>query len=79
MRRLDVSPLPCFDATEEACSPYRTDVGFVEDSVVVALLTAPCSSGGWETWPGMPELAGALDYAGWPSTGSAAMRRTGAC
>ncbi|HSP42517.1 MAG TPA: hypothetical protein VLO11_06585 [Luteolibacter sp.] len=66
MKPLDVSPLPCMEVSDDTRKPDTATEGFVEDAVVLHLLTAAGANGGWQHEPVNTQPAGALDYAGWP-------------
>ena len=67
MRQLDVSPLPSMEQADGTVVASRPHDGFVEDSVVVALLTSAGPQDRRQYRPEFGLAASALDYAGWPS------------
>jgi hypothetical protein len=66
MKRLDVSPLPCMEVPEETRGHGATDEGFVEDAVILHLLTAAGPYRDRHHEPANAPAADAFDYAGWP-------------
>lgn len=65
MNRLNLSPLPCARLSEETRSPSAEHQGFVDDAVVLALLTGPMESRPHEDLGTLALAANEMDFAGW--------------
>jgi hypothetical protein len=65
MNRLNLSPLPCARLSEETQSPSAEHQGFVDDAVVLALLTGPTESRPHENFETLALAADETDFAGW--------------
>ena len=66
MQHLELSPLPCAVPAENSRSPMNAGLGFVDDSVVLALLTGTVGSRLPQVTGTLALAADEMDYAGWP-------------
>lgn len=66
MQHLDLSPLPCAAPPENPRPPANTGLGFVDDSVVLALLSGAMGSRLSQGIETLALAADEMDYAGWP-------------
>ncbi len=66
MQHLDLSPLPCAAPTENPRSILNACLGFVDDAVVLALLTGAAGSRFPQNIESLALAADEMDYAGWP-------------
>jgi len=65
MQHLDLSPLPCAVPAENS-QPAAATLGFVDDSVVLALLTGTVGSRFANGIQSLAQATDETDYAGWP-------------
>jgi hypothetical protein len=67
MNRLNLSPLPCVRLSEDhrTASPCEHLPGFVDDSVIMAILKAPGISRSTRDDAALALSADELDFAGW--------------
>jgi hypothetical protein len=66
MQRLDLSPLPCAAPPENSRSLVNATLGFVDDAVVLALLSGTTGSRFSHAIESLALTADEMDYAGWP-------------
>jgi len=74
MKRLDISPIPHCEAADEARPLRHAADGFVDDSVVLALVTAAARHTRNPVAAVEMIECSALDYAGWAFVDSSGMR-----
>jgi hypothetical protein len=66
MQHLDLCPLPCAASTENPRSILNAGLGFVDDAVVMALLTGAVGSRFPQNIVSLGLTSDEMDYAGWP-------------
>lgn len=77
MTRLNLSPLPCTRLPEETCQTPADLQGFVDDAVVLALLTGTTDSGPHGNSGALALAASETDFAGWSLTSALPARSIG--
>ncbi len=66
MQHLDLSPLPCAVPPENSRHSVNVGLGFVDDAVVLALLSGAAGSRFPQNIASLAMAADEMDYAGWP-------------
>jgi hypothetical protein len=66
MQQLDLSPLPCVFPSENPRHAPNAGLGFVDEAVVLALLTGTVGSRFVQDIGSLALAADEMDYAGWP-------------
>lgn len=66
MQHLDLSPLPCAVPSENSRHSVKVGLGFVDDAVVLALLTGNVGFRFHQCIESLALAADEMDYAGWP-------------
>ena len=66
MQHLDLSPLPCSAPPESPRPPVSARLGFVDDAVVLALLTGTAGIRSPQNTETIVLTVNEMDYAGWP-------------
>jgi hypothetical protein len=75
MNRLNLSPLPCTPPPEETRQTPANLQGFVDDAVVLALLTGSADSGAHGASGALALAADEMDFAGWSLPSAQPSRR----
>lgn len=68
MQHLDLSPLPCAHPSENSRPQANVGLGFVDDAVVLAILTGTAGSRFPQGIEALALATDEMDYAGWPNS-----------